>query len=59
LLPYLTGQTAPCPRPGLIYFSDDGDVLAIRFDNWKVVFMEQRAPGTLRTGAAGACSVSK
>jgi arylsulfatase A-like enzyme len=48
LLPYLTGQTATCPRPGLIYFSDDGDVLAIRFDNWKVVFMEQRAPGTLR-----------
>jgi arylsulfatase len=59
LLPYLTGQTATCPRPGLIYFSDDGDVLAIRFDNWKLVFMEQRAPGTLRTGAAGACSVSK
>ena len=48
LLPYLTGQTAAWPRPGMIYFSDDGDVLAIRFDNWKVVFMEQRTPGTLR-----------
>jgi len=48
LLPYLTGQTAKGPREGLIYFSDDGDVLAIRFDNWKVVFMEQRTPGTLR-----------
>jgi arylsulfatase A-like enzyme len=35
----------------LIYFSDDGDVLAIRFDNWKIVFMEQRAPGTLRIWA--------
>jgi len=32
----------------LVYFSDDGDVLAIRFDNWKVVFMEQRAPGTFQ-----------
>jgi arylsulfatase len=31
----------------LVYFSDDGDVLAIRFDNWKVVFMEQRVQGTL------------
>jgi len=51
LLPYLTGQTDTCPRQGLIYFSDDGDVLAIRFDNWKVVFMEQRAPGTLRIWA--------
>ena len=48
LLPYLTGETDKGPREGLIYFSDDGDVLAIRFDNWKVVFMEQRTPGTLR-----------
>jgi hypothetical protein len=29
------------------YFSDDGDVLALRYDNWKVVFIEQRLPGTL------------
>jgi arylsulfatase len=49
LLPYLTGQTATCPRQGLVYFSDDGDVLALRFENWKVVFMEQRVQGTLRT----------
>jgi arylsulfatase len=51
LLPYLTGQTATCPRQGLIYFSDDGDVLALRFDNWKVVFMEQRIEGTLQVWA--------
>jgi hypothetical protein len=31
-----------------VYFSDDGDVLALRFDNWKVVFMEQRVQGTLQ-----------
>jgi len=46
-LPYLTGQEEKGPRPGFIYFSDDGDVLGIRFDNWKVVFMEQRRQGTL------------
>jgi arylsulfatase len=48
LLPYLAGETEKGPRPGLVYFSDDGDVLAIRFDNWKVVFMEQRVQGTLQ-----------
>jgi arylsulfatase len=47
-LPYLTGKEEKGPRQGLIYFSDDGDVMAIRFDNWKVVFMEQRTQGTLR-----------
>jgi arylsulfatase A-like enzyme len=51
LLPYLTGRVDKSPRPGMVYFSDDGDVLALRFDNWKVVFMEQRAQGTLRIWA--------
>ncbi|MGH3044130.1 MAG: sulfatase-like hydrolase/transferase, partial [Gaiellaceae bacterium] len=47
LVPYLTGEVDKSPRPGLVYFSDDGDVLALRYDNWKVVFMEQRVQGTL------------
>jgi arylsulfatase len=47
LLPYLTGEVEQSPRIGMIYFSDDGDVLGIRADNWKIVFMEQRAQGTL------------
>jgi arylsulfatase A-like enzyme len=51
LLPYLTGQEKKSPRPGFIYFDDDGDLVALRFDNWKVVFMEQRAPGTMRVWA--------
>jgi arylsulfatase len=51
LLPYLTGEEEKSPRQGFIYFSDDGDLVAARFDNWKVVFMEQRAPGTLRIWA--------
>ena len=51
LLPYLTGEVDTSPRPGFVYFSDDGDVLGIRFDNWKVVFMEQRMQGTLQIWA--------
>jgi arylsulfatase len=51
LLPYLTGKVERSPRPGMVYFSDDGDVLALRYDNWKVVFMEQRAQGTLQIWA--------
>jgi arylsulfatase A-like enzyme len=51
LLPYLTGQVGKSPRQGFIYFSDDGDLLALRFDNWKVVFMEQRIPGTMQVWA--------
>jgi arylsulfatase len=51
LLPYLTGEAGSSPRKGLVYFSDDGDVLALRFDNWKVVFMEQRVAGTLQIWA--------
>jgi hypothetical protein len=43
-----TGQEPKSPRKGFIYFSDDGDLVGVRFDNWKVVFMEQRVEGTLR-----------
>ncbi|MBV9321246.1 MAG: sulfatase-like hydrolase/transferase, partial [Mycobacterium sp.] len=48
LMPSLTGQQDHSPRRGFIYFSDDGDVLGIRYDNWKLVFMEQRCRGTLQ-----------
>ena len=51
LLPYLTGEEEQSPRQGFIYFSDDGDLVALRFDNWKLVFMEQRARGTLELWA--------
>lgn len=47
LLPYLTGKEKRSPRDGFIYFSDDGDILALRYQNWKLVFMEQRRRGTL------------
>ena len=45
LLPYLTGKEKKSPRKLFFYFSDDGDVLAMRYDNWKIVFMEQRRAG--------------
>jgi arylsulfatase len=51
LLPYLTGEEDVSPRKGFIYFSDDGDLVALRFDNWKLVFMEQRTQGTMRIWA--------
>jgi len=51
LLPYLTGKEKKGPRQGFIYFNDDGDLVALRFDNWKVVFLEQRCEGTLRVWA--------
>ena len=47
LLPYLTGETERSPRNSFFYFSDDGDLVAMRYDNWKLVFMQQRVPGTL------------
>ncbi len=48
LIPYLTGAESKSPRSGFFYFSDDGDLTALRYDHWKVVFMEQRVAGTLR-----------
>jgi len=47
LVPYLSGEEEKSPRIDYFYFSDDGDLLALRYDNWKVVFAEQRATGTL------------
>ncbi len=36
------------PRHEIFYFSDDGDLTALRYDDWKLIFMEQKAEGTLR-----------
>jgi arylsulfatase A-like enzyme len=50
-LPYLTGEQKEGPRNFFFYFSDDGDMLALRYDNWKLVFMEQRCRGTMQVWA--------
>jgi len=44
-LPYLTGQTDKSARSEFYYFNDDSELVAMRYDNWKFVFCEQRAPG--------------
>jgi arylsulfatase len=51
LTDYITGKTTESPRNVFFYFSDDGDVLAMRYDNWKMVFMEQRCRGTMQVWA--------
>jgi len=47
ILPYLTGQEPQSPRREFFYFSDDCDLLALRYENYKFVSAEQRMPGTL------------
>ncbi len=47
LLPYLTGQEPRSPRKEFFYFSDEGELLNMRYENWKFVFAEQRMPGTM------------
>jgi arylsulfatase len=50
-LPYLTGQQPRGARKEFVYFNDDGDLVAMRYENWKFVFEEQRAQGTMRIWA--------
>jgi arylsulfatase len=48
LVPYLTGQATKSPRDSFLYINDDQQLVGLRYDNWKLAFMEQRATGTLR-----------
>jgi arylsulfatase A-like enzyme len=50
-LDYLTGNADESPRPYFFYVNDDGLLTAVRYDNWKVVFYEQRTVGTLQIWA--------
>jgi arylsulfatase len=45
LLPFLKGEVEENPRKFFFYWSDDGDLVALRYEQWKVHFMEQRAHG--------------
>jgi len=47
LVPYLTGQVEQSPRVSFFYINDDQQLTSLRYDNWKLVFMEQRAEGTM------------
>jgi arylsulfatase len=46
-LPFLTGQQDKSARKEFFYINDDAELVAIRYENWKVVFCEQKTPGTL------------
>lgn len=45
LLPFLKGDVKTSPREGFLYWSDDGDLMAIRVRQWKVSFKEQNHEG--------------
>jgi arylsulfatase A-like enzyme len=47
-LPYLTGEAEKSPRDEIFYFTDDGDLSALRYKDWKVIFLEQRAEATFQ-----------
>ena len=47
-LPYLTGQQDKSARKEFVYFNDDGQLVALRVEDWKVVFCEQKTEGTLQ-----------
>ena len=47
-LPYLMGEDAKGPRDEIFYFSDTGDLTALRYHDWKAIFLEQKAENTLR-----------
>jgi arylsulfatase len=48
ILPLLTGKADTSPRKEIFYFSDDGDLTALRYNDWKMFFMVQKYPGTFR-----------
>jgi arylsulfatase A-like enzyme len=50
-LPYLTGQQDKSARREFFYFNDDGQLVAMRYENWKQNFCEQRVEGTLQVWA--------
>jgi len=52
MLPYLTGKEEKGARKELFYFSDDGELMALRYNDWKVTFMHQPSQGTLDTWSA-------
>jgi len=42
MLDYLSGKAKDSPRPGFIYVNDDGEIVAVRWNDWKVVYKENR-----------------
>ncbi|WP_394173822.1 arylsulfatase [Thalassotalea litorea] len=51
IMDLLTGKSEESPRKEIFYFTDDGDLSALRYDEWKIIFMEQRVEETLEIWA--------
>ena len=51
LIPFFKGEAKESPREEFLYWSDDGDLMAIRVKNWKVSFLEQNGKITAETPA--------
>ncbi|MET0706587.1 MAG: arylsulfatase [Tardiphaga sp.] len=51
-LPLLTGQQEKSARKEFFYINDDAQLVAMRYENWKMVFCEQKVAGTLEIWAA-------
>ncbi|HIQ28906.1 MAG TPA: arylsulfatase [Sulfurovum sp.] len=47
-LPYLTGKSEKSPRNEVFYITDDGDIAAVRVNDWKTTFLEQKTETTFR-----------
>ncbi len=45
LMPFFKGEEQVTPRKDFIYWTDDGDVAALRYNNWKITFLKQNAEG--------------
>ena len=45
LLPALKGEAPKWPREEFLYWTDDGSVAALRYNNWKATFLRQNASG--------------
>jgi arylsulfatase len=45
LMPFFKGEEKESPRKDFLYWSDDGDLLAVRVHQWKIAFKEQEHTG--------------
>ena len=45
LMPFLKGEEKVSPRKEFLYWTDDGNVAALRYNNWKITFLRQNAHG--------------
>ena len=45
LIPFFKGEVKDAPRREFIYWNDDGQLVAIRYNDWKAVFLEQNHEG--------------